>query len=330
MYNFIKDSAISICSSTINNFNSFVNQFDLKYLDFINYNEYNNKVKNVNFSDKQYIDINIDNYIENDNDNYIDNDIDNDNYLIIIQILESISYCILILAIILLSKQIVFIYKLIKSEIEKNNENENENDNNVKKNKLYLKSMEELDKQNNKILSKLNFENDYIVVLRVKLKNYLQMNKTKYSLKNIHYHKNCKKFITKEMYMIIGSKFNKDSIISDVIVRSLNYLNNISEEKYKNDDFVIISVGSINNKTQHEFFKGLININYELFNVNDVIFNLKNNNYFKYSLTLPIYDINNMILDIFDNTVFESKLYSIDKNNNEKWNGVSLNKIGNW
>ena len=37
-----------------------------------------------------------------------------------------------------------------------------------------------------------------------------------------------------------------------------------------------------------------------------------------------------MILDIFDNTVFESKLYSIDKNNNEKWNGVSLNKIGNW
>ena len=41
-------------------------------------------------------------------------------------------------------------------------------------------------------------------------------------------------------------------------------------------------------------------------------------------------NINNMILDIFNDIIFESKLYSIDKNNNERWDGIPLNEINDW
>jgi hypothetical protein len=37
-----------------------------------------------------------------------------------------------------------------------------------------------------------------------------------------------------------------------------------------------------------------------------------------------------MVLDIFNDTVFISKQYSIDKNNYEKWSGILLNEINEW
>ena len=110
----------------------------------------------------------------------------------------------------------------------------------------------------------------------------------------------------------------------------MNHLNLISEEKYKNEDFIVVAAGSVNNNIPSDFIKGINNIKYELFNLINVIFDFKNNTFMKYTLTLPIQNVNNMILDIFNETIFESKLYKIDKNNDERWDGIPLNEINDW
>ena len=37
-----------------------------------------------------------------------------------------------------------------------------------------------------------------------------------------------------------------------------------------------------------------------------------------------------MILDMFSDTIFISRHYSIDKHNYERWNGILLNDIKDW
>jgi len=43
-----------------------------------------------------------------------------------------------------------------------------------------------------------------------------------------------------------------------------------------------------------------------------------------FQLYLPIYDIYNIFLDVYNNSVFVSKKYSIDKDNNEFWNSKNI------
>ena len=140
---------------------------------------------------------------------------------------------------------------------------------------------------------------------------------------------------------------DKVTNINNIIAGHLNHLNNLNQSEYiktnnnneyKYDDFLIISIGNmkynitnnIPNNYSNEIFNSIIDINYELFNMKDIIFNYKNNKYIKYTLILPIHNIYNMLMDICNNIIFESKLYSIDNNNNEKWNGLQLNEIEVW
>jgi hypothetical protein len=200
-------------------------------------------------------------------------------------------------------------------------------------NKIYLKSLIEISKNNSKIMSQIKVGINYIVILRVKLKHYLPMKNTKYNInsKYFKYNNTNNDFTTKDMYMIMGFNFNNQhKQLTHIIVNIINYLNTISNEKYKNEDFIVVAIGSVNNSIPGEFINGINNINYELFNLINVIFNFKNNDFMKYTLTLPIININNMILDIFNDIIFESKLYSIDKNNNERWDGIPLNEISDW
>lgn len=118
------------------------------------------------------------------------------------------------------------------------------------------------------------------------------------------------------------------------IILNINYLNNISNKEYINEDFIIISITNCNTANDlnitNEISKGFININYEIFNIRDVIIKINRDITIKYTLTLPIQNVYNMLMDTCNNSVFESKLYSIDSNNVEKWNGIPLNDIENW
>lgn len=308
------------------------------------------------------------------------NEINNDN--IILNNLTAIIVTILLTFVLLLQSINYYyydtnrIYELHKMKIEENtllfNENKNKNKNvienvtensdNVKTNdisndisndKLYIYSLSEIQNQNDAIVSKIKLNNNYIMFLRVKMKYYLDMNKTKYQLHNKNNKKNnYNDFITKDVFMIIGITFddlhqNKTKNVNVIITEHLNYLNSISHEIYKTDDFVIIAIANTNtnsdikqikiinnNKITDDITNGFNKINYELFNMKDVAFNFKNSKNemvaLKYTLTLPIHDVYNMILDICNNSIFKSKLYSIDDNNNEKWNNIPFNQIKIW
>ncbi len=213
---------------------------------------------------------------------------------------------------------------------------DNETDTKDDDKKLYLHSLIEITQNNSEIMSKLKANTNYIVILRVKLQHYLQMKTTKYELhsKYTKYNSTNKDFITKDMYMIMGFNFNNQHTnFANIIVPFINHLNIISNEKYRNEDFLIVAIGSVNDNNDNNangFANCIINIKYELFNLIDVVLNIKNNLYVKYTLTLPIININNMILDMFSETIFISRHYSIDKNNYEKWNGNLLNNIKEW
>jgi hypothetical protein len=192
------------------------------------------------------------------------------------------------------------------------------------KNQLYLHSINEISNKNDNIVSKLTANHNYIVFLRIKMKNDLLMKTTKYELNtinNINVNNN-KNFITKHMYMLFNFNYNKQVRIDNLIVMLINYFNQITNEDYKNEDFIVLSIGKINDS--NELYNGFNNINYELFNMKNITYKLDDNRNLKYILTLPVNDVYNMILDSFNETIFESNLYSINNNNYETWDGVPL------
>jgi len=193
------------------------------------------------------------------------------------------------------------------------------------KTNLHLDSINELMNQNELIMSKLTLNNNYIVLLRIKMKNNLLIHKTKYDIKSKQNNNNNNHFTTKDMYMLFNFTFqNHNPCFANIIISCINSLNQLSNEKYKNEDFVVIAIGNLYNNP-YELYNGFINVNYELFNVKEITNNIDNTKYIKYLLTLPVKDVHNMILDIFKDTIFESKLYSINSKNDETWNGIPLN-----
>ena len=345
------DSIISIISNSVPNIYDNYNKLCNELYD-INYDFY---IKIVNYIN----DTNDSNYTKNIHNQYNDNNIYSNsnfdiNYFIKLQLI--VYYAITTFVGIILIKyylnmndtvKYTKIYNATKSDTETKIETEINTVNDTKKydvidnkpyeKKLYLYSLIEIMRNNDDIISKLKVNTNYIAILRVKLKNYIQMKNTKYELrskykkndKNDKNDNNDKDFMTKDMYMIMGFNFNNQhKSFANILVGFINHLNQISEDKYKNDDFLIVAIGSVSNT--YGFINGIKNTNYELFNLIDVIFNLNNDNFIKYTLTLPIQNINNMVLDIFNDTVFISKQYSIDKNNYERWNGYLLNDIDEW
>ena len=150
------------------------------------------------------------------------------------------------------------------------------------------------------------------------------------------------------------------------IINCMNYLNNICNEEYKTTDFIVIAITSdtrpdifnasdtppnasdtppnasdtppkspntpntvIYNANIKEFENGLNNNNYEILNCRNVVINLniktKINCVFR--LYLPIHEIYDIFMDVYNNTIFESKQYVIDDNNYESWNGKSINEL---
>ena len=111
--------------------------------------------------------------------------------------------------------------------------------------------------------------------------------------------------------------------VSHIILNTINILNSLVKDEFKNSDFVIVAISKSNNTTPNEFFNGLKHINYELFNIKNII--LKNYNC-GFILLLPSKEVYDLFLDVYNNTVFVSSLYKINKNNNETWGNISISQ----
>lgn len=229
-----------------------------------------------------------------------------------------------------------------------NNDEESINEESINKiqqpKELYFQSILEVLSKNEEIITKMKDNDDYWVLLRVVMKNPLVMKRSKYELhgNNVGNSRN-KVFKTQDMFMIIRIKYynsvvnknnNKNNHnkfnMANTIIRSMNYLNNISNEEYNTKDFVVVAIGNTNNNTNPvEFYNGLINNNYELFNYRDVIIKVDENQNINlgFILMLPIHKVYDIFMDVYNNTLFESKKYEMDDNNYESWNGKSINEI---
>lgn len=230
---------------------------------------------------------------------------------------------------------------------ENSNENSNENGNNNRRNQimiqqqkqLYYQSIQEVLSKNAEIISKMKPHDDYWVLLRVVMKNPLEMKRSKYQLHGNNTgtgtgNSRNQVFNTKDMFMIIRMKysnsFGKEDNFSmgNSIIRCMNQLNIISDEKYKTKDFIVVSIGNTNDNTNPiEFYNGLINNNYELYNYRDVIIKVAENINIGYILLLPINKVYDIFMDVYNNTLFESKKYEMDDNNYESWAGNSINEL---
>lgn len=234
-----------------------------------------------------------------------------------------------------------------KNGNENGNKNYNSNDRNQimvqQQKQLYYQSIHEVLSKNVEIISKMKPYDNYWVLLRVVMKNPLAMKRSKYQLHGNNTgtgngsgtgNSRNQVFNTKDMFMIIRMKysnsFGKEDNFSmgNSIIRCMNQLNIISDEKYKTKDFIVVAIGNTNDNTNPiEFYNGLINNNYELYNYRDVIIKVAENVNIGYILLLPINKVYDIFMDVYNNTLFESKKYEMDDNNYESWAGNSINEL---
>ena len=210
---------------------------------------------------------------------------------------------------------------------------------------LYYQSILEVLAKNNEIASKMTTYTDYWVLLRVVLKKPMKMKRSKYELHGNNVGDSRKNiFGTQDMYMIIKLCFNEYEYINNcngkinfnmanIIVRCMNQLNKISPDEFKTNDFIVVAISTkpIINNYHNEFYEGLINNNYELYNFKNMKIKITNKNnkshYINYIMMLPIHEIYDIFMDVYNNTIFESAKYVIDNDNYESWNGVSINNL---
>ena len=221
---------------------------------------------------------------------------------------------------------------------------------------LYFQSILEVLSKNNEIVDKLEKNTDYWILLRVVMKHPLKMKRTKYELhgNNVDNIGN-RAFNTQDMYIIIKLRFydyefmngNVKFSMANTIVRCMNHLNQISPEEYKTKDFIVVAISTkpiVNNNTNtntntnnnsnsngNEFYNGLINNNYELYNFKEMNIKINGKNddthYIGYIMMLPIHEIYDIFMDVYNTTLFETVKYAIDDNNYESWNNVSINEL---
>ena len=202
---------------------------------------------------------------------------------------------------------------------------------------LFTKSIYEINTNNKTIIHKMinnNDTNSYYVLLRIKMKNVISVyepsNETTQNDNDNDNESESRQGYTNDMYMILKFTYVHDNNtdinninVSQLLLNTINILNSLTRYEYKNKDFVIVAISKSNNIKPNEFFDGLKNINYELFNIKNIIF--KNYNY-GFILLLPMKEVYDLFLDVYNNTIFVSSLYKINKNNTETWGNTLINK----
>ena len=136
-------------------------------------------------------------------------------------------------------------------------------------------------------------------------------------------------FRTSDMYMIIKFYYNDTDIrISQMIINVINFLNYLTHDTYKNEDFIVLAISKDNinhNINPNEFYNGLHNIKYDLYNIKHI--NLNKERTIGFTLLLPIKQVYELFLDVYNDIIFESTSYKIDFDNNECWYNNSMSDI---
>ena len=226
-----------------------------------------------------------------------------------------------------------------KTEIYNKNINQifqniNENPNKITSG-LFIDSLKEIEMNNKYIIEKMKYNNtnSYYMLLRIKTKNPIDIITTKYNLRNNKQTEGNKiNSNTNDNYMLMKFNFNYEKFknnniaIKDIIINNINLLNYLSNDAYKNKDFIVLGISnSKQNFNANEFFNGLFNINYESFNIKNIILN--KNGLIGYTLLLPTKKVYDMYMDVFNDVIFESIGYKIDSNNDEYWYNDFLNDV---
>ena len=209
---------------------------------------------------------------------------------------------------------------------------------------LFIDSILEIN-ANNKIINKkisennintLNTSNYYYALLRIKLKHNITLKNTKLNFQNINFEINneTNTLTSGDMYMIIRFNYDydyknegKNINISHIIVNVMNYLNYLTKDEFKNEDFIVLAI-SKDTQSQlytNEFYNGLKNINYELCNVKHLTLDIEKK--IGFVLLLPLKQIYDLFLDVYNDIIFESTSYKINCDNNEYWYNNSLTDI---
>ena len=181
------------------------------------------------------------------------------------------------------------------------------------------------------MVNKETNNNYYYALLRIKMKHNITLNKTNYNIQTIivNSDNDAETFRTSDMYMIIKFYYNDTDIrISQMIINVINFLNYLTHDTYKNEDFIVLAISkdSINcNINPNEFYNGLHNIKYDLCNVKQI--NLRQDRTIGFTLLLPIKQIYELFLDVYNDIIFESTSYKIDFDNNEYWYNNSIHDI---
>jgi hypothetical protein len=200
---------------------------------------------------------------------------------------------------------------------------------------IFIDSLKEIEINNKYIIEKMKYNttNNYYILLRIKTKNPIDIITSKYNLRNNkHTEGNKINSQTNDNYMLMKFNYdyekfkNYDINIKDIIINNINFLNYLSNDAYKNKDFVVLA---ISNSQKHfnssEFFNGLFNIKYENFNIKNVIVN--NTGMFGFTLLLPTKKVYDMYMDVFNDVIFESTAYKINSENTEYWYTNDLKEI---
>jgi hypothetical protein len=195
--------------------------------------------------------------------------------------------------------------------------------------KLYVKTIDELRENRESIRSKFRSNENYYSLLRVKLALPVTMKKTKYDIPE----SKGKNFTTSELYMIVGfrtyeiTEYNHEIYLENILLKIINTFNQLPTNHFKITDFVLVATGSKPNIQNNEFFRGLININYELFNIKAIEMTTRDNKEIRFVMPLVINDINKLFMDVYNDILFESKKYKIDVNNYETWDNKNLRNL---
>lgn len=198
---------------------------------------------------------------------------------------------------------------------------------------LYLESVEELNIASNILIKNIKKGQIYWVLIRAQMIDYIEMMGTKFELhgNNIRCNKNNTKttFYTKDVYIILKFKIIND-LHSDLLLGNqiIHFMNELNYETYCTQDFIICAISTSPNVEPKEFYNGLKYINYELENNIQVNKKLHNTNQLIcYRILLPIHQVYDLFMDVYNTSIFESSKYVIDNENYESWNGKSINEI---
>lgn len=197
---------------------------------------------------------------------------------------------------------------------------------------LYLESVAELNSASANIVKKLEKGQTNWVLLRVQMRDYVNMAGTKIELhgNNIHADTSDTKeaFKTKDVYLILKfriiGEIKQDAKIGNQIIHFMNELNHSG---YITNDFIICAIGISPDDAVDKFHKYLKINRYEPKNniqINKII--PETNIIINCNFLLPIHQVYDAFM--FANTcIFESTKYVIDNDNYESWNCTSINNL---